>query len=63
MFGSLLVLGARFRPDSWYRELRKPTWTPPDITFPIAWGILYLLMAIAAWRLYMADDFHGARQA
>ncbi|NYS77362.1 MULTISPECIES: TspO/MBR family protein [Halomonadaceae] len=69
MLGSLLVLllsillvgltastGARFRPDNWYRELRKPTWTPPDIAFPIAWGILYLLMAIAAWRIYMADD-------
>lgn len=48
--------GARFRPDSWYRELNKPDWTPPDIAFPIAWGILYLLMAIAAWRIYMADD-------
>lgn len=69
MLGSLLALlvslllvgltattGARFRPDGWYRELRKPSWTPPDIAFPIAWGILYLLMAIAAWRIYMADE-------
>lgn len=69
MLGSLLALlvslllvgltamtGARFRPDGWYRELRKPSWTPPDIAFPIAWSILYLLMAIAAWRIYMADD-------
>lgn len=69
MLGSLLVLlvslllvgltamtGARFRPDGWYRELNKPSWTPPDIAFPIAWGILYLLMAIAAWRVYMVDD-------
>jgi len=69
MLGSLLALlisillvgitastGARFRPDSWYRELRKPSWTPPDIAFPIAWGILFLLMAIAAWRIYMADE-------
>jgi|TARA_R110001599_G_scaffold57369_2_gene157698 tryptophan-rich sensory protein len=48
--------GARFRPDNWYRELNKPSWTPPDIAFPIAWGILYLLMAIAAWRIYMADE-------
>ena len=58
MLGSLIALlisillvgltastGARFRPDSWYRELSKPSWTPPDIAFPIAWGILYLLMA------------------
>ena len=50
------MTGARFRPDGWYRELRKTTWTPPDIAFPIAWGILYVLMAIAAWRIYMADE-------
>lgn len=69
MLGSLLALlvslllvgvaastGARFRPDGWYRELSKPNWTPPDIAFPIAWGVLYLLMAIAAWRVYMADE-------
>ncbi|WP_237673865.1 TspO/MBR family protein [Vreelandella profundi] len=56
LVGLTASTGARFRPDSWYRELSKPSWTPPDIAFPIAWGILYLLMAIAAWRLYMADD-------
>lgn len=56
LVGLTASTGARFRPDSWYRELSKPSWTPPDIAFPIAWGILYILMAIAAWRLYMADD-------
>lgn len=56
LVGLTASTGARFRPDSWYRELRKPTWTPPDIAFPIAWGILYVLMAIAAWRIYMAED-------
>lgn len=55
LVGATATTGARFRPDGWYRELRKPSWTPPDIAFPIAWGILYLLMAIAAWRVYMAD--------
>lgn len=55
LVGLTASTGARFRPDSWYRELNKPSWTPPDIAFPIAWGILYILMAIAAWRLYMAD--------
>lgn len=48
--------GARFRPDDWYRQLKKPAWTPPDRVFPIAWGLLYLLMAIAAWRICMAED-------
>ncbi|KPQ21537.1 MULTISPECIES: TspO/MBR family protein [unclassified Halomonas] len=56
LVGLAATTGARFRPDGWYRELNKPTWTPPDTAFPIAWGILYLLMAIAAWRIYMADD-------
>ncbi|MGO2392688.1 MAG: TspO/MBR family protein [Halomonas sp.] len=56
LVGLTASTGARFRPDSWYRELNKPSWTPPDIAFPIAWGILYILMAIAAGRLYMADD-------
>ncbi|UXZ54345.1 tryptophan-rich sensory protein [Halomonas sp. 7T] len=55
LVGITATTGARFRPDNWYRELRKPRWTPPDLAFPIAWGILYLLMAIAAWRVYMAD--------
>jgi tryptophan-rich sensory protein len=56
LVGLTATTGARFRPDGWYRELRKPNWTPPDIVFPIAWGIMYLLMGIAAWRIYMADD-------
>ena len=56
LVGLTASTGARFRPDEWYRELRKPSWTPPDIAFPIAWGILYVLMAIAAWRIYLADE-------
>jgi benzodiazapine receptor len=37
----------------WYRPLIKPSWTPPELVFPIAWTILYVLMGIAAglvWR-------------
>jgi tryptophan-rich sensory protein len=38
----------------WYAALNKPSFTPPDGVFPIAWGILYLLMAIAAWLVWRA---------
>ena len=31
----------------WYQNLIKPQFTPPPQYFPIAWGILYTLMAIA----------------
>ncbi len=36
---------------TWYAGLAKPAWTPPNWAFPVAWNILYLLMALALWRL------------
>lgn len=43
--------GALFQPGDWYRGLRKPSWTPPDWLFPVAWTVLYLCMAGAAARI------------
>ena len=43
--------GALFPPGDWYRKLEKPTWTPPDWVFPVAWTTLYLCMSIAAARV------------
>jgi tryptophan-rich sensory protein len=43
--------GALFQPGEWYRRLSKPGWTPPDWLFPIAWTLLYIGMAAAAWRV------------
>ena len=34
---------------TWYRDLVKPSWTPPAWVFGPAWTLLYTLMAIAAW--------------
>lgn len=36
-----------------YNSLKKPVFTPPSIVFPIVWIILYILMGIAAYRIYM----------
>jgi benzodiazapine receptor len=47
--------GVMFKPGSWYRGLDKPSWTPPDIAFPLVWSVLYLLMAIAAARVATHD--------
>jgi translocator protein len=57
------ALGAAFtRPalSPWYRELRKPGWTPPDQVFAPVWTALYTLMAIAAWLLHRAGTHHPA---
>ena len=39
----------------WYPTLRKPPLTPPNIVFPIAWGILYLCMGISAGLIYLSN--------
>lgn len=37
---------------SWYPTLAKPAFTPPGWLFPPVWTTLYVLMAIAAWRIW-----------
>lgn len=37
--------------DPWYREIAKPSWTPPDRIFGPVWTILYMMMGVAAWRV------------
>jgi len=45
--------------DGWYRDLAKPTWTPPDWVFGPVWTALYAMMAVAAsivWVERNSDD-------
>ena len=35
----------------WYAGLAKPSFNPPNWLFGPAWGTLYVLMAVAAWRM------------
>lgn len=49
--------GSVFSPGSWYAGLNKPSWTPPGWLFPIAWSILYLMIAIAGWLAWRAEGF------
>jgi len=55
--------GATSRSLAWYAALRKPSWTPPNWLFGPVWSILYLMMAIAAWRVWERNGLSGARQA
>ncbi|NDR57154.1 tryptophan-rich sensory protein TspO [Aliiruegeria sabulilitoris] len=47
--------GALFAPGDWYRDLRKPTWTPPGWMFSVVWTVLYLLMSWAAARVAVSE--------
>ncbi|RED12904.1 tryptophan-rich sensory protein TspO [Pontivivens insulae] len=51
--------GMLFEPGDWYDRLDKPAWNPPKWAFPVAWTILYIVIAIAAARV----AYQGATQA
>lgn len=36
-----------------YDKITTPTFAPPAVVFPIAWGILYVLMGISASMIYL----------
>lgn len=54
------VSGALFMPGPWYKALNKPWWTPPDWLFPVAWTVLYLMIAVAGWYAWLAEGIGPA---
>jgi translocator protein len=53
--GAAATTGAMFSPGAWYDALKKPSWTPPNWLFPVAWTTLYLLMSAAAARASLVE--------
>lgn len=45
--------------DTWYVTLKKPPITPPDWIFAPVWNLLYLLMGLAAWRIWRRAETHA----
>lgn len=44
--------GVLFEVDgAWYRDLRAPSFRPPSWVFGPVWSLLYLMIAVAGWRL------------
>ncbi len=48
---------------SWYPSLHRSTLTPPDIVFPIAWFILYCMLAVAGYALWQYRHQPKAKSA
>jgi translocator protein len=46
----------------WYATLVKPEWMPPQRLFGPVWGLLYVLMGIAAWIIWR-ERYHRGRVA
>jgi translocator protein len=48
---------------TWYAGLQKPGFTPPNWAFPVAWTLLYALMAYALWRILALPKDRPGRSA
>ncbi len=55
VLGGGLVIGFVTAPGDWYAQLAKPTFNPPGWVFGPAWSVLYIMIAIAGWRVWNRD--------
>ena len=52
------LVGAGFEAGEWFHViLIQPSWTPPYWLFGPVWALVYILMALAAWKVWLTAHY------
>jgi benzodiazapine receptor len=57
------LIGATNTPGEWYAALAKPPFNPPNWIFAPVWTTLYVMIAVAGWRIWRQARTGGAMTA
>ncbi|MBA1146340.1 tryptophan-rich sensory protein [Ectothiorhodospiraceae bacterium WFHF3C12] len=49
--------------NSWYQTLTKPAFNPPDWLFAPVWTVIFILIALAGWRVWRRRHAPGGTLA
>jgi translocator protein len=55
--GSMIGSLSQSEITTWYITLNHSRLTPPNVVFPIAWTILYTIIAICGWLVWRTEPF------
>ncbi len=49
------ALVGSFEAGEYYSAVQKPSWAPPAWLFGPVWSVLYILMALAMWKVWVSE--------
>lgn len=55
VLGGGITIGVATTPGDWYAALNKPNFNPPNWIFAPVWTVIYILIAVAGWRIWLGE--------